>query len=86
MSRNTKRKEVTKQAVLAELESLRQGRHARYQTLAREVFTMPGLATSRLSMRSRRRCKHSHSQPHATRCASRLASTGQLMAPGTGLC
>ena len=33
MRRNTKRKEVTKQAVLAELESLRQGRHARYRTL-----------------------------------------------------
>jgi hypothetical protein len=33
MSRNPKKKEVTKQAVLAELEGLRQGRHARYQTL-----------------------------------------------------
>ena len=33
MSRNPKCKEVTKQAVLAELESLRQGRHARYHTL-----------------------------------------------------
>jgi hypothetical protein len=33
MRRNTHRKEVTKQAVLAELESLRQGRHARYRTL-----------------------------------------------------
>jgi hypothetical protein len=33
MSRNSKRKEVTKQAVLAELESLRQGRHFRYRTL-----------------------------------------------------
>jgi PRTRC genetic system protein C len=33
MSRNPKRKEVTKQAVLTELESLRQGRHARYRTL-----------------------------------------------------
>src|SRR5271157_4267344 len=33
MSRNPKRKEVTKRAVLAELERLRQGRHARYQTL-----------------------------------------------------
>ena len=33
MSRNANRKEVTKRAVLAELESLRQGRHARYQTL-----------------------------------------------------
>jgi hypothetical protein len=33
MSRIPKSKEVTKQAVLAELESLRQGRHARYRTL-----------------------------------------------------
>ena len=33
MSRNPKKKEVTKRAVLAELERLRQGRHARYQTL-----------------------------------------------------
>ena len=33
MSRNPKRKEVTKRAVLAELERLRQGRHARYRTL-----------------------------------------------------
>jgi hypothetical protein len=33
MSRNPTSKEVTKQAVLAELERLRQGRHARYQTL-----------------------------------------------------
>jgi hypothetical protein len=33
MNRNPDRKEVTKQAVLAELESLRQGRHARYRTL-----------------------------------------------------
>ena len=33
MRRNTHRKEVTKHAVLAELESLRQGRHARYRTL-----------------------------------------------------
>ncbi len=33
MNRNLKSKEVTKQAVLAELENLRQGRHARYQTL-----------------------------------------------------
>ncbi len=33
MSRNPKSKEVTKRAVLAELETLRQGRHARYQTL-----------------------------------------------------
>jgi len=33
MSRNPKSKEVTKQAVLAELESLRRGRHSRYRTL-----------------------------------------------------
>ena len=33
MGRNANRKEVTKQAVLAELESLRQGRHSRYRTL-----------------------------------------------------
>ena len=33
MPRDSKRKGVTKQAVLVELESLRQGRHARYQTL-----------------------------------------------------
>jgi hypothetical protein len=33
MSRNASRKEVTKEAVLAELESLRQGRHSRYRTL-----------------------------------------------------
>jgi len=33
MSRIPKRNKVTKRAVLAELESLRQGRHARYQTL-----------------------------------------------------
>jgi hypothetical protein len=33
MSRNANRKEVTKRAVLAELESLRQGHHARYRTL-----------------------------------------------------
>src|SRR5881397_841964 len=33
MSRTRKAKELTKQAVLTELERLRQGRHARYQTL-----------------------------------------------------
>ena len=33
MSRTRTSKEVTKQAVLAELEKLRQGYHARYQTL-----------------------------------------------------
>ena len=33
MSRNTHRKEVTKRAALAELESLREDRHSRYRTL-----------------------------------------------------
>ena len=33
MPGDSKRKEVTKQAVLAELESLRQGHHSRYRTL-----------------------------------------------------
>jgi hypothetical protein len=33
MRRDTHRKEVTKQAVLAGLESLRRGRHSRYRTL-----------------------------------------------------
>jgi len=46
---------------------------------------MQGLAKSHLSMRCRSRCKHTHLQPHAARCASRLASAHQLMAPGTGL-
>jgi len=46
---------------------------------------MPGLATSRLSLRCRRRGNHPHLQPHAARCSSRLASAGQLMGSGTGL-
>jgi len=33
MSRTRKSQELTKEAVLTELERLRQGRHARYQTL-----------------------------------------------------
>ncbi len=43
MSRNAKRKEATKQAVLAELENLRQGRHARYQTLVGRFARCPEL-------------------------------------------
>ena len=43
MSRNTKRKEVTNRAVLTELESLRQGRHARYQTLIGRFARCPEL-------------------------------------------
>ena len=41
MSRNPKSKEVTKRAVLAELERLRQGRHARYQTLVGRFARCP---------------------------------------------
>ena len=41
MSRNPTRKEVTKRAVLAELETLRQGRHARYQTLVGRFARCP---------------------------------------------
>ena len=43
MSRNPTSKEVTKQAVLAELERLRQGRHARYQTLVGRFARCPEL-------------------------------------------
>lgn len=43
MSRNARRKEATKQAVLAELENLRQGRHARYQTLVGRFARCPEL-------------------------------------------
>jgi len=43
MSRNPTSKEVTKQAVLAELEGLRQGRHARYQTLIGRFARCPEL-------------------------------------------
>lgn len=46
---------------------------------------MPGLATSRLPLRSRGRGEHPHVQPRSYRGPSRLASAGQLMAPGTGL-
>ena len=43
MNQNAKRKEVTKQAVLVELENLRQGRHARYQTLVGRFARCPEL-------------------------------------------
>ena len=43
MSQNTKRKEATKQAVLAELENLRLGRHTRYQTLVGRFARCPEL-------------------------------------------
>jgi hypothetical protein len=59
MSRKIKSKEVTKQAVLAELESLRQGRHARYQTLlgrfarCRQLQTMAALFAAAADASSR---------------------------------
>ena len=43
MSRNPTSKEVTKRAVLAELETLRQGRHARYRTLVGRFARCPEL-------------------------------------------
>ena len=43
MSRKSKSKEVTKRAVLAELERLRQGRHARYQTLVGRFARCPDM-------------------------------------------
>jgi hypothetical protein len=46
MRRNTRRKEVTKQAALAELESLRQGRHSRYRTLVGRFVRCRGLQST----------------------------------------
>ncbi len=43
MNQNAERKEATKQAVLSELENLRQGRHARYQTLVWRFARCPEL-------------------------------------------
>ena len=42
-------------------------------------------STSSRSLRCRSQCQRSHLQPHATRCPARLASSGQLMAQGSGL-
>ena len=46
---------------------------------------MPGIKTSSRSLSCRRRCKRAHSQPHTTRCSTRLASSCHLMAHGSGL-
>src|ERR1017187_10375804 len=46
---------------------------------------MPGVKTSSLSLSCRRRCKRAHSQPRTTRCSTRMASSCQLMAQGSGL-
>ena len=43
MSRNARPMEAAKQAVLAELENLRQGRHARFQTLVGRFARCPKL-------------------------------------------
>ena len=46
---------------------------------------MPGIDKSIRALRFRNRCERAHQQPHATRCSSRLATFGQLMAHGSGL-
>ena len=46
---------------------------------------MPGIRERSRSLRSRSQCKRAHLQPHATRRRSRLASSRQLMAQGSGL-
>ncbi len=46
---------------------------------------MARINTSSRPLRCRSRGKRSHQQPHATRCPTRLASSGQLMAQGSGL-
>ena len=68
MSRNPTSKEVTKRAVLAELERLRQGRHARYQTLVGRFARCPDLIKQPLfalpqSMQARALTTARHSTP-----------------------
>jgi hypothetical protein len=46
---------------------------------------MPGTNTSSRSLRCRSRGERSHLQPHASRCPTRMAPSGQLMAQGCGL-
>jgi len=46
---------------------------------------MPGANTSRRSLRCRSQCDRPYLQSHATRCPTRMASSGQLMAQGSGL-
>ena len=85
MSRNPKSKEVTKRAVLAELERLRQGRHARYQTLVGRFARCSEQQSVAAAVCRRSRGQRAHLQPHAPRRTARLASSGQLMAQGSGL-
>ena len=46
---------------------------------------MSGFNSSSLSLRCRSQCDRPHLQPHAPRRPTRLASSGQLMAQGSGL-
>ena len=46
---------------------------------------MPRTEKPRSTFCRRSRGKHAHSQPYATQCSTRLASSGQLMARGCGL-
>ena len=46
---------------------------------------MPQAANDGCIVRCRNRRQRSHTQRHATRCPTRLATSGQLMAQGTGL-
>lgn len=46
---------------------------------------MPGPNTSSLSLRRRRQCERPHQQPRTTQCPTRMSSSSQLMAQGSGL-
>ena len=46
---------------------------------------MSGVNSSSRSLRCRSQCERPHLQPHAPRRTARLASSGQLMAQGSGL-
>ena len=46
---------------------------------------MPGINKSSHTLRFSSRRERTHKQPHATRCSSRLATSGQLIAHGSGL-
>ncbi len=46
---------------------------------------MPRIGERSHSLRSRSQCKRAHLQSHSTRRPTRMASSGQLMAHGSGL-
>ena len=83
MSRNPKSKEVTKRAVLAELERLRQGRHARYQTLVGRFARCPELVNAAAffalpqSRRARALTTARHSTPHPAGFLRSVDGTGK---------